>query len=164
MIDNRGVSTETRRFPAFLAPAARAVLAALAERTESGWEPGRQGTGYEKLPLRGALADREATLAPLLVQARVSLGVEPTDWDAYLLRFPEGSHVPPHRDPSSGGRHLRLNTLVRAAAPGTGELRLEGQVFDLAEGDAVRFRSDAVTHQVSRVEGERLVFSVGCVY
>lgn len=163
MIDNRGVITETRRFPAFLAPAARTALCELAERTESGWEPGRQGTGYEKLPLRG-LADREAVLPPLLVQARVSLDVELSDWDAYLLRFRQGSYVPPHRDPTSGGRHLRLNALVRAAAPGTGELRLEGEVFDLAAGDAVRFRSDAITHQVSRVEGERLVFSVGCVY
>lgn len=163
-VHNRPVSTEPKRFPAFLAPAARAALAELADRTREGWEPGRQGTGYHKLSLRGALADREPALMPLLVQARVSLGVEYQDWDAYLLRYPSGSEVPPHRDPNSAGRHMRLNALVRPAEPGTGELRLEGKVFELEPGDAVRFRSDELTHQVSPVAGERLVLSVGCVF
>jgi hypothetical protein len=156
------VSSPPRRLPAFLAPAARRALRDRAA-TATGWEAGRQGSGYHKLPLRDA-GRADPVLEMLLVQARVALGVEIIDWDAYLLRYPEGSSVPPHRDSAEGGRHLRLNALIAAGERGTGELRLEGKVFELAPGDAVVFRSDQITHQVSPVVGERLVLSVGCVY
>lgn len=150
-----------RRLPAFLAPAARAVLVELAAR--GGWEAGRQGTGYEKLDLR-TLDDSPQYLEPLLAGARVALRVEYSDWDAYLLRYADGSFIPPHRDPTRHGKHLRLNAVVQASAPGSGELRLDGAVFDLDIGDAVVFRSDQIEHQVSLVVGERLMLSVGCAF
>ena len=151
-----------RRLPAFLAPAVRAALIDLAA-SRGGWEPGRQGTGYEKLDLL-ALDDPPAFVAPLIAGARVAMAVEYTGSDAYLLRYRDGSFIPPHRDPTRHGRHLRLNAVVQASAPGSGELRLDGEVFDLDVGDAVVFRSDQVLHQVSPVVGERLMFSVGCAF
>lgn len=151
-----------RRFPAFLAPAVRAVLGELAGAATR-WQPGRQGTGYEKLDLR-ALDPAPDYLAGLLSTARVAMAVDYKEWDAYLLRYADGSFIPPHRDPTHQGRHLRLNGVVKASAPGTGELRLDGEVFDLEEGDAVVFRSDQLLHQVSPIVGERLVLSVGCAF
>jgi hypothetical protein len=68
---------------------------------------------------------------------------------------------PPRRLPAFLAPAARRALRDRAA---TGELRLEGKVFELAPGDAVVFRSDQITHQVSPVVGERLVLSVGCVY
>lgn len=157
------MSEKPRRLPAFLAPAARAVLIDLAASRGHGWEAGRQGTGYEKLDLR-ALDEPPAFINPLLAGARVAMAVKYSGWDAYLLRYREGSFIPPHRDPSRHGRHLRLNAVVQPSAPGTGELRLDGEVFDLEVGDAVVFRSDQITHQVSAVVGERLMLSVGCAF
>lgn len=151
-----------RRLPAFLAPAARAVLIELAA-SASGWEGGRQGTGYDKVDLQ-ALDPTPGYLADLLVSARVAMAVKYLGWDAYLLRYRDGSFIPPHRDPTQHGRHLRLNAVVLASAPGSGELRLDGEVFDLAEGDAVVFRSDQILHQVSPVVGERIMLSVGCAF
>jgi alkylated DNA repair dioxygenase AlkB len=152
-----------RRLPAFLAPAVRTALIDLASEVREGWEGGRQGTGYDKLDLR-ALDPAPTYMAALLADARVAMAVEYTGWDAYLLRYRDGSLIPPHRDPTHRGRHLRLNAQVLVSAPGTGELRLDGEVFDLEVGDAVVFRSDQILHQVSPVVGERLVFSVGCAF
>ena len=49
------------------------------------WQPGRQGTGYDKMLLFTALW--------------------PIPFDSYLLRYPEGSEIPPHTDPVQAGRH-----------------------------------------------------------
>ncbi len=161
---NRG----PRRFPAFLPAPARTLLAALAGDPSVSilWAGGRQESGYAKLDLRAKEIPQAliAPFAPLMATIRTSFGVNFTGWDAYLLRFPEGSSVPPHRDPIAHGEHLRFNGLVRAPMPGSGILRFEDQVFELSEGDAVCFRPDKVTHRVSRVIGERLVLSVGCSF
>jgi alkylated DNA repair dioxygenase AlkB len=151
-----------RRLPAFLAPATRTALVELAS-TVSEWEGGRQGTGYEKLDLK-TIDPAPPYLPALLADLRVAMAVEYSGWDAYLLRYRDGSFIPPHRDPTHHGRHLRLNAVIQASAPGSGELRLDGAVFDLEVGDAVVFRSDQILHQVSAVVGERLVLSVGCAF
>jgi hypothetical protein len=62
------------------------------------WEKGRQGTGYDKC----------LTLASPF----------PVPFDCYLLRFPEGTEIPPHRDPVAAGRHYRLNIVVKRAPSG----------------------------------------------
>ena len=41
---------------------------------------------------------------------------------------------------------------------------LGGELFALGAGDAVLFRPDVQPHQVTRVEGERYVLSVGCIF
>jgi predicted 2-oxoglutarate/Fe(II)-dependent dioxygenase YbiX len=137
--------------PAFLSAAEIAEL--LARDTGDGWKPGRQGTGYDTLPLaRDALAYR----------ALAHVGTPFEDyWDVYLIRYRDGSHIPPHTDAAQHGRqHRRLNALLVAPQRG-GELRIAGARVDLAIGDAVVFEPDRDQHQVSTVVGERVLFSVG---
>ncbi len=137
--------------PQFLSPADIAEL--LARDTGDGWKPGRQGTGYDILPLaRDALAYR----------ALAHVGTPFEDyWDVYLIRYRDGSHIPPHTDDAQHGRrHRRLNALLTAPRAG-GELWIAGARVSLAVGDAVVFEPDRDVHSVTRVDGERLLFSVG---
>jgi hypothetical protein len=141
--------------PAFLSPRERVVLLNVAKK-DDGWEPGRQGTGYEKKNVLTHLACER------LVKRAVGELFAPTLVDAWLLRYPVGSEIPAHTDPPIDGMcHVRLNALVLASGAG-GVLYLDGneQIFD--EGDALVFRPDVVRHQVTTVEkNPRLVFSVG---
>ena len=101
-----------------------------------GWEPGRQASGYAKL---------------LLAQGR--------RFDLYLLRFPVGASVPPHRDPVAGGGHLRANLILIPAARG-GEFECERAIIDRPR--LKLFRPDLVTHAVRPIEaGTRWVLSLG---
>lgn len=125
-----------------------------------GFVAGRQGTGYEKLALRGDPAV-DALVARSLAVLDVDAGSP--FWDAYLLRYPTGAGVPAHVDVPevTGVGHHRLNALVRAG-DGGGVLSIGGVVVDLAVGDAVVFRPDVDEHAVTPVRaGERLVWSVG---
>lgn len=104
-----------------------------------GWERGRQHSGYDKL---------------LLVQGFC--------YDAYLLRFPERSSVPPHRDAIDGARHLRLNLILVPARRG-GEFLCAGAIVDRPR--IKLFRSDLHEHAVSEVEaGTRWVLSLGLAF
>lgn len=105
------------------------------------WIKGRQGTGYDKLLL-----------------ARNRLGLR---FDCYLLRFPEGTHVPPHRDPVATGRHYRLNIILKRS-PFGGEFICERAIFQSRRVNL--FRPDHCEHSVTRVVGgPRYVLSIGWV-
>lgn len=105
------------------------------------WDRGRQGTGYDKLLLAAN---------PFLVP-----------FDLYLLRYPVGSHVPPHRDPVPSGRHFRLNVVVRRSRAG-GHFVCDDPIY--ASERINLFRSDVSTHSVTKVEGRpRYVLSLGWV-
>jgi hypothetical protein len=105
------------------------------------WLPGRQGTGYDKLPLASARW--------------------PLPFDVYLIRYREGSHVPPHTDPVADGRHYRLNIILTAAAVG-GEFVCADPLFATARVKLLR--PDRSVHSVTPVERwRRLVLSVGWV-
>jgi hypothetical protein len=105
------------------------------------WERGRQETGYDKC---------------LLVQSPL-----PIPFDCYLLRYPDGSEIPPHRDPVSGGRHFRLNIVLKPARSG-GHFVCADPLLDL--GPIKLFRSDKSNHSVTRVVGgSRYVLSIGWV-
>ena len=158
--------------PAFLTSPEIAALRALAAdstavaapgepASAAGWRPGRQHSGYDILPLRAAL-EADAALAPLLARALAQLGTPFEDyWDVYLIRYQDGAHIPPHVDEAQHGkRHRRINAVLTAADRG-GELWIDGRPIELAPGDAVRFFSDREVHAVTRVEGTRLLFSVG---
>lgn len=154
---------------AWLSPDDCERVVAVAERASARFTGGRQEGGYEKLAVRDAelveLVDRaRSALTPL--PAGEADAAEYVGFDAYVLRYAIGSFIPPHVDPplADENRHLRLNAIVRAPLRG-GELRLDGELVPLAEGDAVVFRPDRSTHEVSAVEGgPRLVLSVGCNY
>jgi hypothetical protein len=105
------------------------------------WERGRQGTGYDKLLL---------AVNPLLIP-----------FDMYLLRYPVGSHIPPHRDPVPGRCHYRLNIVVRRSQQG-GEFVCADPIYSSRRIHL--FRSDLSTHSVTRVDGTpRYVLSLGWV-
>ncbi len=100
------------------------------------WERGRQHSGYDKLLLLGGRR-----------------------FDTYLLRFPVGSSIPPHRDPVDGAGHLRLNLILVPARRG-GEFDCERAIVDRPR--IKLFRSDLATHSVSTIEaGTRWVLSLG---
>lgn len=121
------------------------------------WSAGRQGTGYDKLDLTAT--PLPVDVAPLIERALAELGGPFVGHDVWLLRYPEGTHIPPHRDENGRGDHHRLNVLLT----GPGALRLDGEPVELRAGDAIVFRPDQVNHSVDAVETERWVFSVGAV-
>jgi hypothetical protein len=105
------------------------------------WREGRQRSGYDKM---------------LLLQS-----AWPLPFDVYLLRFREGSEIPPHTDAVASGRHYRCNVVVRSAKQG-GEFVCATPIF--ATRRIKLFRPDACVHSVTRVvEGTRYVLSVGWV-
>jgi hypothetical protein len=105
------------------------------------WQRGRQGTGYDKM---------------LLLTARWPLRL-----DSYLIRYPEGSEIPPHTDPVQAGRHYRLNIVLKSPRSG-GECVCAMPIF--ASRRIKLFRPDACEHSVTRVvSGSRYVLSVGWV-
>ncbi len=105
------------------------------------WQRGRQGTGYDKMLL---------LTAPW-----------PIAFDSYLIRYPEGSEIPPHTDPVQRGRHYRLNVIVKSSASG-GEFICANPIFTSRR--IKLFRPDACEHSVTRVVGgSRYVLSLGWV-
>ncbi|HEY9676484.1 MAG TPA: hypothetical protein V6C76_00680 [Drouetiella sp.] len=103
------------------------------------WQRGRQQSGYDKM---------------LLMQS-----MWPLPFDLYLLRFPTGSEIKPHRDPVESGRHFRLNIVLIPAEVG-GEFNCATPIF--ASSRIKFFRSDLCEHSVSKVEvGTRYVLSIG---
>jgi hypothetical protein len=128
------------------------------------WAPGRQGTGYLKADLKTLLAARVLTRRPIHKALEQIGQVDGGHWDAWLLRYPSGSHVPPHKDKPEffGLRHRRLNAVVQEALYG-GHFTADGVQYDLSERDAILFWPDEVTHSVSEVGGDRYIFSVGAL-
>jgi hypothetical protein len=105
------------------------------------WQCGRQGTGYDKM---------------LLLTARW-----PLPFDSYLIRYPEGSEIPPHTDPVQAGRHYRLNIVLKSS-PSGGEFVCATPIY--ASRRIKLFRPDACEHSVTRVVGgSRYVLSLGWV-
>jgi hypothetical protein len=85
----------------------------------------------------------------------------PVPLDAYVLRYPQGSEIPPHTDPVAAGRHYRLNIVVWRAREG-GEFVCAGALWQ--RGRVALFRPDRSEHAVTRVvAGRRYVLSVGWV-
>ena len=86
------------------------------------------------------------------------IGVE---FDAYLLRFPMGAEIPPHRDQVTSGRHFRLNIILKKSRSG-GEFICEKSLVNLPR--IKLFRSDLYENAVTKVQGSsRYVLSMGCV-
>ncbi len=106
------------------------------------WELGRQGTGYFKKKL---------------LQSKW-----PLPFDLWLLKYPEGTYIPPHRDPVEKGRHFRLNVVVWKAKVG-GDCKIYLPIPKMA-GRINFFRPDLLTHEVTKVEkGTRYVVSLGYI-
>ncbi len=106
------------------------------------WDKGRQKTGYDKMLLA--------------VSKRFFL------FDCYLIRYPEGSGIPPHTDPSTLGRHYRLNIILKSPKSG-GEFLCKDPIFETKR--IKLFRPDQSEHSVTTVVGgSRYVLSIGWIY
>jgi len=139
----------------FLTAGEITALRALAGR--DGWKPGRQGTGYDILPLREV-----PEVADLVARGLALLGTPFEDyWDVYLIRYLDGASIPPHVDEAQHDRrHRRINAVLEQADAG-GELIVDGSRVALQVGDACLFYPDQERHEVTAVRGRRLLFSVG---
>ena len=105
------------------------------------WQAGRQGTGYDKMLL---------LTAPW-----------PIAFDSYILRYPDESEIPPHKDPVAKGRHYRLNIILKSPHSG-GEFVCSSPLF--ASKRIKLFRPDACERSLTRVSGgSRYVLSIGWV-
>ncbi len=106
------------------------------------WEKGRQGSGYDKLLLL--------------------TGKWPIPFDFYLLRFPEGSSIAPHKDPTTTGKHFRLNIIVKECGYG-GKFLCDNPIFQSRRMNL--FRPDISEHSVTKVcFGTRYVLSIGWLW
>jgi len=105
------------------------------------WRRGRQESGYEKMLI---------LVNPFLLP-----------FDFYVLRFREGSEIPPHTDPVSEKKHYRLNLVLKHARKG-GHFSCANPIY---ESRRIKlFRPDLNEHSVSRInEGTRYVLSIGWV-
>jgi hypothetical protein len=103
------------------------------------WELGRKNTQYSRMTL---------ICNPFLIP-----------WHVLILKFPEGSHIPSHKDPMKGRRHWRLNIIVKSAKEG-GEFVCENSIIQSRFLNF--FRSDLYEHSVNKVnQGTRYVLSIG---
>jgi hypothetical protein len=103
------------------------------------WEQGRKKTYYSKLTIFAN---------PFLIP-----------WHILILKFPEGSNIPEHKDPMKGRRHWRLNIIVKSAKEG-GEFICENPIIQSRFLNF--FRSDINKHRVTKVvSGTRYVLSIG---
>lgn len=105
------------------------------------WQYGRQKTGYRIWPFAQA--------------------TWPFKFDAYIIHYPVGSGIPPHKDPVPFGlKHYRINIEL---------WRGEGGNFHCADTifhwwRLYFFRPDINLHYVTKVtKGNRYVLSVGWV-
>lgn len=105
------------------------------------WREGRQETGYFKM---------------LFLWSKF-----PVPLDIYLLKYPQGSIIPPHVDKVISGRHYRLNIILKNAQSG-GLFVVKKCIF---ETQRIKFfRPDISEHSVTKIDnGERIVFSLGFI-
>lgn len=120
------------------------VCAFVAGRLSNDWVPGRQGTGYYKLLLGKAAF--------------------PFRWDVYILKFPDGSRIDWHTDPSPFGEHNRMNIVLRRSCGGGNFIVKDGVTPVQMSGRVVHFRPDIEEHMVTEVTGgPRYVLSIGWI-
>ena len=105
------------------------------------WVAGRQGSGYFKMKL----------FESWLLKC-----------DCYLLKYPKGSFINWHQDPTPVQyEHHRLNITLKKAYGGL--FKVDGEHRgSLKYGRIVHFRPDITPHRVTEVlEGTRYVLSIG---
>lgn len=91
--------------------------------------------------------------------ARVANRILP--FDAYIIKYPEGSSIPPHKDKTKNGKHYRINIIV--THPPGGEFQCENVIYRSRWLNF--FRPDIEEHSVTKVEkGTRYVFSIGWLW
>lgn len=97
----------------------------------------------------------------ILTLAWVTRKWSPIPFDCYIIKYPPGAHIPPHKDNAvKNKRHIRINVVL--THPKGGEFVCENTIFRSKWLNV--FRPDLETHSVTpTIGGTRYVFSVGCV-
>ncbi len=126
------------------------------------WQPGRQGSGYDKASVLDHLDD---VIVGAAVAAIVRVLGDPQAVDGWWIVYPPGSGIAAHVDPApvDGYAHVRANLVVSQGRGGV----FVADDFEVAldVGDLVVFRPDVVRHAVTTVEGSaRHVLSVGTIW
>lgn len=98
------------------------------------WEAGRQGTGYLKWKV---FAFKR--------------------FDCWLLKYEDGTGIPPHIDEVPSGNMYRLNVVLKKPQSGGNFVCKKAIVF----GRFALFNASKQKHWCSVVKGERLVLSIG---
>src|SRR5689334_17051929 len=93
------------------------------------WQEGRQETGYLKM---------------LLLSSYL-----PIPFDIYLLKYVEGSFVPPHKDVVKKGHHYRLNIILKKPQAG-GDFICQGAIVNRPR--IKLFRPDLYEHSITKIE------------
>ncbi len=75
----------------------------------------------------------------------------PIPFDCYLIKYPPGASIPPHRDELKKDRHFRVNIVFPSS--GGGEFICENPIFSSRWINF--FRPDLSTHSVTEVTGKR---------
>ena len=82
-------------------------------------------------------------------------------FDAYLIKFPQGSEIKPHTDKVRTGKHFRLNIVLKHAVEG-GEFICENLIINYSR--IKLFRPDVEQHQVLKIKkGTRYILSIGWI-
>lgn len=125
---------------------------------ESDYQPGRLGSGYEKVNIKAWTDD---FFEMIKERARRTITSKPIKtWDAWLICMPDSSWINPHVDICSGEHH-RLNACIQSSDRG-GAFSIEGQQVVIPPGCAIVFRPDLMRHEVSMAVGKpRWMLSVG---
>ncbi len=101
------------------------------------WKLGRQGSGY---------------LLLTLINNKIC------PFDLHIVKYPEGSSIPLHKDPVENGRHFRLNIILSSTKGGE---FLCSQCI-ISTKYVKLFRPDINEHSVTKIEkGTRYVLSIG---
>jgi hypothetical protein len=104
------------------------------------WTKGRKNSGYEIFTLIHSIH---------------------LPFDCYIIRYPTGAYLVPHRDPVKGKKHYRCNIILKSPKRG-GEFVCADPIISWKR--LKFFRSDLSEHSITEVlEGSRYIFSFGWV-
>lgn len=106
------------------------------------WKKGRQDGGYEVLTLF-------SKKLPFLLKGM----------DCHLLKYVEGSFIPPHIDKNENGNHHRINVVLKSCKGGDFVCDKAFRIFNRI----FYFRPDKFQHSVTKCFGTRYVLSIGWV-
>jgi len=138
---------------------------------EGDWAPGRQAyqcDSAEKYLKVLVAQDRnlynDDPLDELIFKCMTKIAKPPTNWDCYLIDFPDKSRILPHIDPldKDGLNHVRMNVIIERGKGG--HFIIDGKCPKSRLGDGMIFYPDRQRHELTEVLGRRTVFSVGIAY
>lgn len=82
-------------------------------------------------------------------------------YDCYFLKYPKDTFIPLHKDDKVfNSKHYRFNLLLKQPKD-SGLLFVDNKKYVLNSGDGYFFRPDVQEHEVTKVNSERIILTVG---